>query len=61
MLDNSSHTHQDPGSRANHAEISNNHISSEVLFNDVNVVTIQHGDRTYFLRKTRNGKLILTK
>jgi len=36
-------------------------ISSNTLFADGDVVLIQHQEDQYFLRRTRNGKLILTK
>lgn len=36
-------------------------VSSRDLFGDEPVVHIRHEGTTYILRKTRNGKLILTK
>ena len=36
-------------------------ISSNTLFVHGDVVLIQHQDSQYYLRRTRNGKLILTK
>lgn len=36
-------------------------IASEDLFRGSNEVLIRHGDETYRLRLTRNGKLILQK
>jgi len=36
-------------------------LRSEDLFADTNVIVIQHNDYSYTLRKTRHGKLILTK
>ncbi|MEK6735120.1 MAG: hemin uptake protein HemP [Pseudomonadota bacterium] len=36
-------------------------INSEALFSHGDVVFIQHQDMQYCLRRTRNGKLILTK
>jgi hemin uptake protein HemP len=36
-------------------------IDSRVLFGDAAIVLIDHGGETYCLRRTRLGKLILTK
>lgn len=36
-------------------------LTSDTLFSNGPVVEIQHQGDTYILRKTRNGKLILTK
>ena len=36
-------------------------IPSKLLFAHGNVVQIQHQNDQYYLRRTRNGKLILTK
>lgn len=36
-------------------------IDSETLFGDAELVLIEHNGETYILRKTRQGKLILTK
>lgn len=36
-------------------------LTSDLLFGAANLVRIQHNGMTYTLRKTRNGKLILTK
>jgi hemin uptake protein HemP len=36
-------------------------VSSEWLFRDAGVVRIEHAGEVYMLRKTRSGKLILTK
>ena len=36
-------------------------VRSEDLFNGSSVVLIRHADATYTLRRTSNGKLILTK
>jgi hemin uptake protein HemP len=36
-------------------------VSSDWLFRDAVVVRIEHGGEVYMLRKTRSGKLILTK
>ncbi|MFO8152671.1 hemin uptake protein HemP [Thioalkalivibrio sp.] len=36
-------------------------IDSQVLFGNAQVLQIDHQGHTYTLRKTRNGKLILTK
>lgn len=36
-------------------------LRSEDLFNGSDVILIDHDGDTYMLRKTRNGKLILTK
>jgi hemin uptake protein HemP len=36
-------------------------LNSEVLFDDTDIVLIHHKGDTYLLRKTRHGKLILTK
>ncbi len=36
-------------------------IEAHMLFGDAVEVEIVHGDDTYRLRRTRNGKLILTK
>jgi hemin uptake protein HemP len=37
------------------------HISSDALFGNARELVIQHGDESYRLRKTRLGKLLLTK
>lgn len=39
----------------------NTSIPSKMLFAHGDVVLIQHQNDQYFLRRTRNGKLILTK
>ncbi|MDH5552339.1 MAG: hemin uptake protein HemP [Nitrosomonas sp.] len=39
----------------------NKPIPSKMLFAQGDVVQIQHQNDQYFLRRTRNGKLILTK
>ncbi len=39
----------------------NSTIYSNTLFAHGDVVLIQHQDNQYYLRRTRNGKLILTK
>ncbi|SET43388.1 hemin uptake protein HemP [Thorsellia anophelis] len=36
-------------------------INSALLFNDANVIYIQHQNGLYQLRETKSGKLILTK
>ena len=36
-------------------------IDSESLFDDSDIVLIEHKGEVYTLRKTRKGKLILTK
>ena len=36
-------------------------LTSAALFGNGDIVCIQHNGMTYTLRKTRNGKLILTK
>ena len=36
-------------------------IDSQVLFGNLEVLQIDHQGHSYTLRKTRNGKLILTK
>jgi hemin uptake protein HemP len=38
-----------------------NRIDSAALFGDTRLVQIEHAGATYFLRKTRQDKLILTK
>jgi hemin uptake protein HemP len=37
------------------------YISSDALFGNARELVIQHGDESYRLRKTRLGKLLLTK
>jgi hemin uptake protein HemP len=36
-------------------------VASDILFGNTDVVLIEHGGETYQLRRTRAGKLILTK
>lgn len=43
------------------AEIPGRHLLAEDLFNGSNTLLVQHEGETYTLRRTRNGKLILTK
>lgn len=38
-----------------------NPIRTEELFGKASVILIEHGEQIYVLRKTRHGKLILTK
>ncbi|MEM1163713.1 MAG: hemin uptake protein HemP [Pseudomonadota bacterium] len=37
------------------------HLTSEDLFGDARILTIEHQQMTYTLRITRQGKLLLTK
>lgn len=41
-------------------DIVDNKINSESLFRNQNIVIIEHGEKQYQLRHTRQGKLILT-
>lgn len=65
--DNHSHkggegTLRESGSRASYrVAVQQGCIDSRSLFHDDNRVWIQHEGETYQLRRTRNGKLILTK
>nr|WP_296751298.1 hemin uptake protein HemP [Thioalkalivibrio sp.] len=50
-----------PGSNAPRASTESQRINSAALFSSGDVVLIHHQGTVYTLRKTRNGKLILTK
>ena len=41
-------------------EIKQNRVTSDALLRDQKVLIIEHGDKQYQLRHTRQGKLILT-
>ena len=50
-----------PGVHHEPAPVQDGRLDSESLFGDAEMLLIEHNGETYILRKTRQGKLILTK
>ena len=50
-----------PGVREEPVTTQDGRFDSQTLFGDAELILIEHHGETYILRKTRQGKLILTK
>lgn len=61
MFGTSKPTPDDSATHPGQSENANRCMTSATLFGDASIVRIWHEGDTYVLRKTRNGKLILTK
>ncbi|MCA1790781.1 MAG: hemin uptake protein HemP [Thioalkalivibrio sp.] len=61
MWENNQPKSESPGTNIPGASTESQRINSATLFSAGDVVLIHHQGTVYTLRKTRNGKLILTK